>query len=290
MGYKLKKPVQLSLLASKLSLQWTGFDILIEGVAPSSHVERSEITFSKGLPDKVDGVVFITPNQPDQESTESNGFIIAENPRLEFIKALILLENEIGFSTWDAPAEIDPSAKIGQNVVVENGCVVGANSIIEHNVVLHAGTRIGNNSRIRSCSSIGGDGFGFERLQDGTPLRFPHLGGVVIGDDVEIGSCTAIARGTLSDTIIENNVKVDNLVHIAHNCLVKKGAFVIACAELSGGVIVGENAWVAPNSCTHQKISIGDNSLVGLGSVVTKNVPAKTVVAGNPAKRIRELT
>jgi UDP-3-O-[3-hydroxymyristoyl] glucosamine N-acyltransferase len=259
-------------------------------VAPSSHVERSEITFSKGLPDKVDGVVFITPNQPDQESTESNGFIIAENPRLEFIKALILLENEIGFSTWDAPAEIDPSAKIGQNVVVENGCVVGANSIIEHNVVLHAGTRIGNNSRIRSCSSIGGDGFGFERLQDGTPLRFPHLGGVVIGDDVEIGSCTAIARGTLSDTIIENNVKVDNLVHIAHNCLVKKGAFVIACAELSGGVIVGENAWVAPNSCTHQKISIGDNSLVGLGSVVTKNVPAKTVVAGNPAKRIRELT
>jgi UDP-3-O-[3-hydroxymyristoyl] glucosamine N-acyltransferase len=290
MGYKLKKPVRLSLLASKLSLQWTGFDVLIEGVAPSSHVERSEITFSKGLPDKIDGVVFITPNQPDQEFTKSNGFIIAENPRLEFIKALIFLENEIGFSTWGVPAKIDPSAKIGQNVVIENGCVVGANSIIEHNVVLHAGTRIGKNSRVRSCSSIGGDGFGFERLQDGTPLRFPHLGGVVIGDDVEIGSCTAIARGTLSDTIIEDNVKVDNLVHIAHNCLVKKGAFVIACAELSGGVIVGENSWVAPNSCTHQKITIGDNSLVGLGSVVTKNVPAKTVVAGNPAKRIRELT
>ena len=290
MGYKLKQPMQLSVLASKLSLQWVGVDILIEGVAPSSNVGRSELTFAKDAPDIIDGVVLVTASQPDQSRRESNGYIIAENPRLGFIKALTILENEIGFSTWDAPPEIDPSARIGQNVVIENGCAVGANSIIEHNVVLHAGTRIGKNSRVRSCSSIGGDGFGFERLDDGTPLRFPHLGGVVIGDNVEIGSCTAIARGTLSDTIVENNVKIDNLVHIAHNCLVKKGAFVIACAELSGGVIVGENAWIAPNSCTHQKVSIGDNSLVGLGAVVTKNVSNNTIVAGNPAKIIRELT
>jgi len=290
MGYKLKKPVLLSELASKLSTQWVGFDVVIEGVAPSSNISRSEITFSKKLPYKIDGVVFITPNQPDQESTKSNGFIISKNPRLEFIKALTILENEIGFSTWEAPAEIDPSAKIGQNVVIENGCFVGANSIIEHNVVLHAGTRIGKNSRIRSCSSIGGDGFGFERLQDGTPLRFPHLGGVVIGDNVEIGALNSISRGTLSDTIICSNVKTDNLVHIAHNCFVDDGVLITACAELSGGVKIGKRVWVGPNVAMMQKVVIGDDAFIGLGAVVTKNVPDKTVVAGNPAKRIRDLT
>jgi UDP-3-O-[3-hydroxymyristoyl] glucosamine N-acyltransferase len=195
----------------------------------------------------------------------------------------------MGFSTWSKRSEIHPTSIIGQNVVIENGCVIGEKTVIEHNVVLHAGTRIGKNSRIRSCSSIGGDGFGFERLADGTPLRFPHLGGVFIGDNVEVGSCTTIARGTLSDTVIEDNVKIDNLVHVAHNCVIRDGAFIIACAELSGGVTVGKNAWIAPNSCTHQKITIGENSLVGLGAVVTKDVPDRCVYAGNPAKKIRSL-
>ncbi|MFP2770636.1 UDP-3-O-(3-hydroxymyristoyl)glucosamine N-acyltransferase [Oceanisphaera sp. KMM 10153] len=289
MGYKLKKPVQLSYLASRLSLQWTGFDVLIEGVAASSNVESSEITFSKNMPDKIHGAVVITPMQPNYDKADSNGFIIAENSRLAFIKALTFLGNEIGFSTWDAPAEIDPSAKIGQNVVIENGCVIGANSIIEHNVVLHVGTRIGKNSRIRSCSSIGGDGFGFERLDDGTPLRFPHLGGVLIGDAVEIGALNSIARGTLSDTIIRDHVKTDNLVHIAHNCFIDDGTLVAACAELSGGVRLGKRVWIGPNVAMMQKITVGDDALIGLGAVVTKNVPKSTVVAGNPAKKIREL-
>lgn len=289
MGYKLKKPVKLSYLASRLSLQWAGLDVLIEGVAASSHVKSSEITFSKNVPDQIDGAVFITPMQPNYDQEDNNGFIIADNSRLAFIKALTVLGNEIGFSTWDAPAEIDPSAKIGQNVVIENGCVVGANSIIEHNVVLHAGTRVGKNSRIRSCSSIGGDGFGFERLEDGTPLRFPHLGGVLIGDAVEIGALNSIARGTLSDTIIRDYVKTDNLVHIAHNCFIDEGALVTACAELSGGVRLGKRVWVGPNVAMMQKITVGDDALIGLGAVVTKNVPESTVVAGNPAKKIREL-
>lgn len=289
MGYKLNTPIWLSVLAEKLSLQWIGSDILVESVAPSNSAVASDITFAKVIPGQVSGVAVITKAHTDEANSNINGFVITENPRLTFIKVLGLLEKEIGFSTWDEPAVIHPSAKIGKNVVIENGCIVGENSIIEHNVVLHAGTRVGKNSRIRSCSSIGGDGFGFERLDDGTPVRFPHLGGVIIGDNVEVGSCTTIACGTLSDTIIQCDVKIDNLVHVAHNCLIKKGAFVIACAELSGGVTVGENAWIAPNSCTHQKITIGDQAVIGLGAVVTKDVPAFSVFAGNPAKKIREI-
>ena len=212
------------------------------------------------------------------------GYLISDNPRLDFIHILSFLESSVGFSTYEFPSEIHPTVKLGHNVVIEDGCYIAEDVIIEHNVVIHSGTRIGKRSRIRSCSSIGGDGFGFERLKNGEPLRFPHLGAVIIGNDVEVGSCTTLARGTLSDTIIEDFVKIDNLVHIAHNCLIKKGAFIIACAEISGGVTIGENAWIAPNSCTNQKISVGDNSMVGLGAVVTKNVASDVTVAGNPAR------
>lgn len=289
MGYKLNKSTWLSLIAEKLECEWKGVDIQVGGVSSYDAVSQKDITFTKNISFDVSGVAIVASLADVAHEIKDIGVLVSDNPRLTFIKVLDFLVGEIGFSTWDSPSVIHPTAKIGQNVVIENGCFIGANTIIEHNVVLHAGTRIGKNSRIRSCSSIGGDGFGFERLSDGTPLRFPHLGGVVIGDNVEVGSCTAVARGTLSDTVIEDNVKIDNLVHIAHNCLIKNGAFIIACAEISGGVEVGRNSWVAPNSCTHQKIVIGDDSIVGLGAVITKDVPSKTVFAGNPAKKIRDI-
>ena len=289
MGYKLNEPIMLSALAAQLECEWKGVDIKIEGVSPFNTAVESDLTFSKHLVQDVAGVAVIAAISDSLPIFEFSGVLISENPRLMFIKALNFLVSEVGFSTWNSPSVIHPTAKVGQNVVIEDGCFVGANTVIEHNVVLHAGTRIGENSRIRSCSSIGGDGFGFERLQDGIPLRFPHLGGVLVGDNVEVGSCTTVARGTLSDTVIEDNVKIDNLVHIAHNCLIRNGAFVIACAEISGGVEVGRNSWIAPNSCTHQKVVIGEDSIVGLGAVVTKDVPANSVYAGNPARKIRDL-
>jgi UDP-3-O-[3-hydroxymyristoyl] glucosamine N-acyltransferase len=235
------------------------------------------------------GAVTIISEVPEAHLLETNGFIISENPRLAFIKLLNYLCAEVGFSVWDQPPDIHSSVKLGSNVVIENGCVVGAGSIIEHNVVLHAGTRIGKNSRIRSCSSIGGDGFGFERMEDGTPLRFPHLGGVLIGNNVEIGALNSIARGTLSDTVIMDYVKTDNLVHVAHNCVIDEGCLITACAELSGGVTLGKRVWIGPNVAMMQKISVGDDALIGLGAVVTKSVQSKTIVAGNPAKVIREI-
>lgn len=256
----------------------------LKGVAPFSSYQAGELSFTKGLSNLKASTVLVVPKDTALEQQDTVGYLLSDNTRLDFIRILSILESTIGFATYDFPSEIHPSAKIGQNVVIEDGCKITEGVIIEHNVVIHSGTRIGKNSRIRSCSSIGGDGFGFERLEDGRPLRFPHLGGVVIGENVEIGSCTAVACGTLSDTVIDDYVKIDNLVHIAHNCLIKKGAFIIACAEISGGVVVGENAWIAPNSCTHQKITIGDNAIVGLGAVVTKNVASNTVIAGNPAK------
>lgn len=284
MGYQLKNTILLTEIAEKLNLDFKGIDLEVKGVAPFSSCQAGELSFTKDLSNVKSKTVLVVPVDANIESLDTLGYLLSNNPRLDFIRVLSYLEETIGFSTYKFPSEIHPTAQIGQNVVIESGCKIAEGVVIEHNVVIHSGTQIGKNSRIRSCSSIGGDGFGFERLEDGTPLRFPHLGGVIIGENVEVGSCAAVACGTLSDTIIEDYVKIDNLVHIAHNCLIRKGAFIIACAEISGGVVIGENAWVAPNSCTHQKITVGDDAVIGLGAVVTKSVAAGVTVAGNPAR------
>lgn len=287
MGYKLKKTIFLSQIASFLERPFEGQDVEILGVSAYNDLADNQLSFVKSpdLPSLAVGL--IVPNEMAVSATGKFGCIKSGNPRLDFIRALAYLEETIGFSTFDFPSDIHPSVVIGPNVVVENGCVIAQGVVLEANVVIHSGTTIGEYSRVRSSSTIGGDGFGFERLADGRPIRFPHLGGVTIGENVEIGSCTAVCRGTLSNTVIENFAKIDNLVHVAHNCIIREGAFIIACAEVSGGVEVGRNAWIGPNACTIQKVSIGADALIGIGAVVTKDVEPDCVYVGNPARRLR---
>jgi len=290
MGYKLKKTIFAKQLASDLGLTIVGGDREIVFVSQSSIAKPGALAFSKSLDGIKPGVILILP-ESDENNILKQGVtgIVSSNPRLDFIRALSYLEEISGFSSYDFPSKIHPSVRLGKNVVIEDGCTLSENVVIEHNVTIHSGTRIGKNSRVRSNASIGGDGFGFERQAGGRPIRFEHLGGVIIGENVEIGSCACIARGTLGDTVIEDYVKIDNLVHVAHNCRICDGAFLIACSEVSGGVVVGENVWVAPNASITQKVKIGDNALVGLGSVVTKTVAPNKIVAGNPAKVIRDV-
>jgi UDP-3-O-[3-hydroxymyristoyl] glucosamine N-acyltransferase len=113
------------------------------------------------------------------------------------------------------------------------------------------------------------------------------LGNVIIGNGVEIGSNTAIDRATFGSTVVEDFVKIDNGVHIAHNCRVGKRTLVIAHAELSGSVIVGHDSWIAPNVSIKESVKIGNNVIVGIGSVVLKDLPDNAVAFGVPAKIIR---
>jgi UDP-3-O-[3-hydroxymyristoyl] glucosamine N-acyltransferase LpxD len=289
MGYRLKRAIRVSDLTSLLGLQFFGEDAEIFGVSTLDDQGFGLLVFSKTAGKSLEGSIIVEPVNNELVNNLGINYtsIISKNPRLDFILLLDKLVTKIGFSTFEFESKIHKSAIIGPNVVIESGCTIAENVIIEANTVIHSGTNIGANTRIRSCSSIGGDGFGFERLPDGTPIRFPHLAGVDIGENVEIGALNSVSRGTLSNTLIDAHVKTDNLVHIAHNCHVKTGAFLTACAELSGGVEVGEYAWVAPNVSIMQKVKIGDGSIVGLGAVVTKDVPTKTVVAGNPARKLK---
>lgn len=285
MGFRLKQEVSLKEIFKQLNIYFpTNQDYIISEISALDDYSKNSLAFCNKMVKVPYDAILIT-----DQNVESKNCIKVANPRTTFIRVLDWLDKNIGFDLYEEPSEVHSSAIIGENVVIEPGCNIGKNVIIEPNVVLHKGTIVGNNSRIRSCASIGSDGFGFERLEGGEIVRFPHLGRVIIGKNVEIGSCTAIARGTLSNTIIKDNVKIDNLVHIAHNVKVNNGAFIIACSEISGSVEIGENSWIAPNACINQKLKIGEGSLIGLGAVVTKDVEAKVIVAGNPARKIRNL-
>ncbi len=293
MDHRLREEVDSYQLADWLGLECLGKNTSINFVSSANSQTSNSLMFSKKASEVTGQRVVIQPN-PTLSSIETlpqmNGsVIISKNPRLDFIRAVTLLSKKVGISTFDFQSHIHESVKLGSNVVVENGCHIGKNVILEHNVVIHSGTRIGNNTRIRANSCIGGDGFGFERDDSSIPIRFPHLGGVEIGSNVEIGALNSIARGTIESTIIEDNVKTDNLVHIAHNCCIQTGTIITACSEISGGVNVGKNAWLGPNCSLIQKISVGNNAMIGIGATVTADVVSKSITAGNPAKHFRFL-
>lgn len=189
-------------------------------------------------------------------------------------------------------AIISDKAKIGENVYIGPYCVIGNvsignNATILSNVRIYDDVQIGDNCYIKEGSVIGGAGFGYEVDEDGNRFRFPQIGGVIIGNNVEIGSNTCIDRGALSNTIIRDYAKIDNLCHIAHNVEIGENAMIIACSEISGSCCIGENSWISPNVSIRDWKKVGNNSLVGIGSVVVKDVPDNEIWMGNPAVKYK---
>jgi UDP-3-O-[3-hydroxymyristoyl] glucosamine N-acyltransferase len=217
-------------------------------------------------------------------SPGSAAWIATAQPRLAFVKALAWLDHEAGFARPDGEPEIHPSVGMGSGVSIGRGVTIGEGSVLGHNIRIADGVRIGKNCRIKSGSVIGEDGFGFEPDTDGTPLRMIHLGGVVIGDRVEIGSLNTVCQGTLGPTIVEDDVKTDDHVHIAHNCQIKRRTIITAGVVVAGGVTVGEAAWIACNATILNGLTIGDRAFIGLGAVVIRDIPPRTTVVGNPGR------
>lgn len=227
--------------------------------------------------------------------TGSVNWIVVEQPRrafLQVVKVFFYRTNEERIiqptAQIHASAQIDrPTAAIGHNVIIEANVRIGKNATIGHNTVILAGTEIGDDVSIGNNNTIGGVGFGYEKDEDGTYELIPHIGNVRIDDQAEIGNNVAIDRAVLGSTVIGKNVKIDNLVHIAHGVQIGENSLVIANAMVAGSVKIGKNVWVAPSSSIIQNIAIGDDALIGMASNVLKPVEAGSVFAGNPAKKIR---
>ncbi len=236
-------------------------------------------------------VLVVPATATDDWRRDDQTLIRSATPRRMFIQALSVVRPPAALTPGIHPtAVVDPTASIDPTAEIGPHCVIGADSVIGPNVMLHPhvvigwDVHIGAGTTVFAGTVIGADGFGYERDDDGSVLKFPHLGGVRIGRGVEIGANTCVDRGTLGHTVIDDEARVDNLVHVAHNVRVGKRAFVIALTMIGGSTVVDDDAWVAPGTALMNGITIGQRATVGLGAVVVRSVEPDAVVMGNPAK------
>lgn len=190
-------------------------------------------------------------------------------------------------------AIIHPEAKIGKDVTIGAYCVIGKAiigdcCIIDSNVRIYDSVVMGHHCDIKAGVVLGGAGFGYERDANGNKFRFPQIGSLIIGDYVEVGANTCIDRGALSDTIIGDYTKINNLCHIAHNNIIGKNVSITGCVNVSGGNVIDDDVWIAPNSSLRGYIHLGKGCTLGMGAVATKDIPAGETWVGNPAHKLEK--
>lgn len=214
-------------------------------------------------------------------------YVITSLPRLLFanlVRSLFDHQSAPQTEAIDRSAKIHPAAKISHGVTVGADSEIGAGAYIYPNVTVGPRVRIGRNCVIKSGTVIGQAGFGVFRDESGQPHCLPHVGGVVIGDNVDLGALNTVASGTIHPTVIEDWVKTDDHVHIAHNCSIGARTLITACAEISGSVSVGRDCWIGPNTAIRDGLSVGDGAFIGIAANVIVPVAAGATVYGNPAR------
>lgn len=272
----------------------------ITGVATNSSLEPGRLAFAKRVDAELlarvstlGSIALIMPlDAPDADVP----FLKVKNPRLAFAHIVdhFLAPRRVPgvhpTAIVDEAAEIDPTASVGPYCVIGPACTIGARTVLMSHVTLTRNVQVGQDCVLWSQTVLGDDGFGVERSPGQLQRHLPHLGGVVLGDGIHIGTNSTVAAGTIEPTRIGNGTMLDNHVHVGHNVKIGQNCQLTACVELSGSVTIGDDVTLGPNSSVIQKIDIGDNSILGIGSVVTKPVPANVVVAGVPARLLRHLT
>lgn len=190
-------------------------------------------------------------------------------------------------SVINASAKVHPSTTIMAHCYVGDNVLIGENCIIHPNVTIYDGTSIGNNVTIGAGTVIGYDGFGFAPMGDGTFRKVPQIGNVLIEDDVEIGANCTIDRATISHTIIKKGVKLDNLIHIAHNVEIGENTVIAAQTGISGSARIGKHNMIAGQVGMIGHIETADNVVIIAQSGVSKSILKSGTYFGSPAKEHR---
>jgi UDP-3-O-[3-hydroxymyristoyl] glucosamine N-acyltransferase len=305
-------------IAARVSAELFGAgETLVEGVASLSAVRPGCIVFVEKERDLAGAlespaaaiVTSVLVPQPDRPA-----ILYTPNVRRTFAEVCSLLSS--GYprdapgvhptAVVDRSAEVDTSAAVGPHVVIGAGCRVGAGTVLRAGVVLDEGATIGSDCYLfqgavvgrRSVlgdrcviypnAVIGGEGFGYTE-GDGTALKQPQFGRVVLGDDCEVGAGSIIDRGTLDDTVLGNDVKLDNLVQIAHNCTFGNHIRVAAQCGFSGGVRVEDDCMFGGQVGVQNRVTIGRGSEICGQAGVTGDVPPGSRVWGLPARNQRDV-
>ena len=288
-------------------------DLVVDGVAPLHAIEDRCLYFiNHDVASPVrealaarHGCIFIAPHG----SAIARGLgaccvLEAARPRAAFASVLAFIRDEHRQSPWVEARNISPSAiisplavvegdvEIGDSVVIEPFCTIGPDVAIGRDSVLRAGVRvsprvsIGTGAVIGANAVIGSEGFGFVRDEAGNKRRIPHLGGVIIGNSVEIGALAVVQQGTMTPTIIEDHVKIDDNVEIGHNARVGRGASVTGGVVVGGSAVIEADAWIGINSSIRDGRRVGVRALVGMDVSVQDDL-SDEVVARAPRPDVR---
>ncbi|MCI8288020.1 MAG: hypothetical protein HFH89_10260 [Lachnospiraceae bacterium] len=227
---------------------------------------------------------------------EKHAFHFSERPQLAYARFAVQFAEErfaeekaLRYTLTAGGYYVSEDVNIPDDAYIEPGCVIGPDVQIGENAKILAGTivrhsTIGNNFLANEYAVIGANGFTMTEDEAGNKLRIPTLGRVIIGNDVEVGTHDNISCGSGGDTVIEDYVKIDALVHLGHDVFLQKNVEITAGGIIGGFDNLGEYSYVGINAVLRNRINVGEKAIIGMGSTVTKSVDAGIIVAGNPAK------
>ena len=305
-----KNKISVKKIAKFLKTSYTGKNFDITSLSSLNNVKNNSLLFYSELANfqfkikdnvnydlkklgKFKNIALITT---DKIKNKINVPIISsENPRLDFQRVAMEFFTEDEFSPGvHKTAIIEKGSTIGKDVYIGPHCYIG-NSVkigdktkVLANTCIYGKTQIGSNSVILSNTTIGSEGFSFY-FTGNEFFHSPHFGSILIGDNVWIGANCTVEKSQIDQTIIEDHVKIDDLVHIGHNSITKKNTQIAAGSIISGRVKIGRSCWIAPNSVIDPGCEIGDNSFVGTSSLVRSNFPENSVIVGSPAKFLKKM-
>jgi UDP-3-O-[3-hydroxymyristoyl] glucosamine N-acyltransferase len=258
---------------------------VIDGLAPLESAGSQHLSFlshpkyQKQLAASQAACVIVSPKMQDVAQARG-ACIVADQPYLYFARVTQLWKKSLAKTTTplvhasaviDPGAFVHPSARIGALCVVERGARIGANTELKSRVTISEHCVIGDRCLLHSGVVIGADGFGFAP-NAGAWEKIEQLAAVRIGNDVEIGANTCIDRGALQDTVIEDGVKLDNLIQIGHNVRVGKHTAMAGCAGVAGSASIGEHCTIGGGAIVLGHLEVADHVNISAASVVTRSI------------------
>jgi len=229
----------------------------------------------------------------DKLKVQGKLILIVENPKLAIAKIGNAFFVDRVIPSIHPSAVIHSEAIIGRDVfigpnVTIGKCIIGDRVEIHPNTVIYDDVVLSNNVHIYSNASIGIDGLGCEREEDGRLVKFPHLGRLIIENNVEIGAGCMIAKGGLSATIIGSGTKINAGCFIAHNGVLGRNVWISPKVNIAGSVKIDDNVTIFSGAIIREQRKIGKGSIIGMGSIVTKNIPEGETWIGNPARKLEK--